>query len=164
MSTSIDKLRLQFPNKPDSFYRANAHVLDAPVKLRREDEDFPPRLSGPHGALLPVAAKKRIRQAQSDRRSQWERDYEVLLDMQWSHVYPQFILRLANGLVYKLDFLVVDTKGAHPRIEGHEVKGFARSTGIAKVKMAARLYPFIQFKLVTKRKKNMGWDVENVLP
>jgi hypothetical protein len=104
-------------------------------------------------------AGKRIRQTRGDGMNNTERRYYLRLVTEWDYVYREPALPLANGVKYKLDFLVVGQGG---KIEGHEVKGRAFATGIVKVKMAARLFPWISFRLVTE-KKGGGWDVEEVL-
>jgi hypothetical protein len=77
----------------------------------------------------------------------------------WKHIYREPGLPLANGVKYNVDFLVVNEAG---RVEGHEVKGRAFSTGIVKLKVAASLFPWIGFKLITKR--GSGWAIEEVMP
>jgi hypothetical protein len=103
-------------------------------------------------------SKPRIRQ-NSAGLNKTEQAYSDYLRLMFKHVYREPSLPLANGLRYKVDFVVVSEQG---RIEGHEVKGRAYSTGIAKLKMAASLYPWIKFRLVTKRKGG-GWDIQEVL-
>lgn len=116
---------------------------------------------------LPQATqKKRIRQRQGDGMNKWERAYLARLESVWRHVHREVSLPLANGLRYKVDFLCArDLDDGGFSIEGHEVKGRARSTGIAKIKMAASVYPWIRFFLATKNKRAAsGWDIERVLP
>ena len=110
-------------------------------------------------------AKKRVQQHAGDGMNGWERAYRAELIMTfpgWT-CHREVSLPLANGLRYKVDFLV-GKPGATPL--GFEVKGQARAAGIAKLKMAATLYPWITFKLVTKKRKKDGggWDVQNILP
>lgn len=107
-----------------------------------------------------VAVKPRIRQNSGDGMNKTERRYDGILRASWDYVYREPSLPLANGLKYKLDFLVVGNGG---RIEGHEVKGRAFAAGIVKVKMAARLFPWIKFFLVTA-KKGGEWQIDPVLP
>lgn len=125
-------------------------------------------------AVTPAAsAPKRIRQHQGDGMNKWEREYLAVITANnpASSIHREVSLPLANGLRYKLDFLVATdaTNGHEDRVScviGYEVKGHRRPTGIAKVKMAARLFPWIAFKLVTKQGKRRGggWDIEPVLP
>ena len=113
-------------------------------------------------------AKKRIRQHQGDGLNKWEREYRALLLLKWPDcfLHREVSLPLANGVKYKLDFLrvLITDDGCH--CMGFEVKGQARSTGIVKVKVAAQAYPWITFRLVTKRRKKDGggWSEETVLP
>jgi hypothetical protein len=145
--------------------------MPLPTHISEATRRLNPHLFGDPGTLsghLKASAveKKRIRQHQGDGMNKWERAYLAVLDIQWSHIHRNVSLPLANGLVYKLDFLVVSTSGVSVVIEGHEVKGRARPTGIAKIKMAASLYPWIRFKLVTKNPKASftPWAIEPVLP
>lgn len=110
---------------------------------------------------------KRMRQKSGDGMNGWEREWLMLLRARPGHRtdHREASLPLANGLRYKLDFLTSrdDIDPADPYvIEGFEVKGFARSTGIAKLKMAATLYPWIKFYLVYKR--DGAWQTEDVKP
>lgn len=126
-----------------------------------------PVLPVPIAALVPIVQGKRIRQHAGDGLNNWERSYwQTELDGRWTYIYREVAFPLANGLKYKLDWLVVRKADGALTIEGHEVKGRALAAGIAKVKMAARLYPWIAFKLVTKRRKKQGggWAIEEVLP
>lgn len=118
------------------------------------------------GIIKATVEKARIRQHKGDGMNRWEREYLAVLDVQWSHIHREVSLPLANGLRYKVDFLCVSTKQPALEVVGYEVKGRARSTGIAKLKMAASLYPWIVFFLVTKRRKKDGggWTEERVLP
>jgi hypothetical protein len=113
-------------------------------------------------AVAAPVAPKRIRQHAGDSMNTWEREWRACVAHCYEHIYREVSLPLANGLRYKVDFLCVDTMGA---VYGYEVKGFARSTGIAKLKMAATLYPWIKFVLVSKRTKREGggWNKEEVL-
>lgn len=117
--------------------------------------------------------KKMIRQCQGDGLNRWEREYLAILTATnpGASIHREVSLPLANGLRYKVDFLVAAdaTNGHKDRVScviGYEVKGHRKPTGIAKIKMAARVYPWITFKLVTKQGKRRGggWDVERVLP
>lgn len=111
---------------------------------------------------------KRIQQHQGDGCNKWEREYKALIMQRWPDcfLHREVALPLANGVKYKLDWLrVIRTDNGCDCI-GFEVKGVARSTGIVKIKVAASLYPWISFRLVTKRRKKDGggWAEEEVLP
>lgn len=131
----------------NSFRRANQAVLDGPAKSIALAPAFAPVTS------------KRIRQNAAGLNKTEQAYFDHLKRYGWSHIYREPSLPLANGLRYKLDFLVV---GLHGDIQGHEVKGRAYSTGIAKLKMAASLYPWITFYLVTKERGG-NWSAEKVL-
>lgn len=120
--------------------------------------------------IVPHADKKRIRQHAGDGMNNWEREYAAKLAAQYPGcaIHREVSLPLANGLRYKVDFLVAvhDKESGKASVFGYEVKGLARSTGIAKAKMAARIFPWILFTLATKRRKKHGggWSEETVLP
>lgn len=85
-------------------------------------------------------------------------------------IYPQAItLQLANGLRYTPDFVSVTYAFTPESIlsewRAWEVKGFARDDAVAKLKMAARVFPAITFHLVTKlpKKQGGGWSIQRVL-
>lgn len=88
-----------------------------------------------------------------------------------------FTLLLANGLRYTPDFVVMNpccyrvagdrTKDQRAyRMLAFETKGFMRDDAGAKIKMAARVYPWMTFTLVSKRSKKNGggWDMQEILP
>lgn len=135
-----------------SFRKLNAHLIAWP--------STPPRnVHAPTIGQEP--AKKRIRQKSGDGMNKWERDFRAeYLEPRFASIHREVSLPLANGLRYKVDFLCCHTSGSP---KGYEVKGVARAAGIAKLKMAATLYPWIAFRLVTKRKGG-GWDIEEVRP
>lgn len=139
-----------------SVKRMNAHLLGpAPA----------PRAGGTPASTSTSPDPKRIRQRAGDGMNAWEREYRaaLLADFPGSSIHREVALPLANGLSYKVDFLVGRPERAPL---GYEVKGLARAAGIAKLKMAATVYPWIQFYLVTKKRKRDGggWAVERVLP
>lgn len=142
-----------------SFKRLNAHLVAGQVLPVPQSEIVAQKGKG--GA-------KRIRQKAGDGMNGWEREFrESYLVPRWLHIHREVSLPLANGLRYKVDFLCAHTgqiwAGEVRDIIGYEVKGQARAAGIAKLKMAARLYPWIGFRLVTKR-KGSGWDIQEILP
>lgn len=67
-------------------------------------------------------------------------------------------LKIGNGCRYTPDF--VTRHGGH--FAAYEVKGFMRDDAAVKLKVAASLYPWITFYLVTKRKGG-GWEMQEVL-
>ena len=139
----LAKLKARFPHMSEATVRLNS--VDAP----------PPAETAPE---IP-GGRKRIRQNSAGLNRTEQAYLDHLKLMQWTHIYREPSLPLCNGVKYKVDFLVV---GPSLEIEGHEVKGRAYSTGIVKLKIAASLYPWITFRLVTKTKT--GWKTETVLP
>lgn len=111
-------------------------------------------------------AKPRIRQHKGDGMNKWEREYSATLKLRCTHVYREVSLPIANGSVFKIDFLCATVEGDRLFVSGYEVKGRALPAGIVKLKVAASLYPWIQFVMVTKRKKREGggWSEERILP
>lgn len=67
--------------------------------------------------------------------------------------------KLADDTRYTPDFIVVTEDG---RLEAHEVKGFWRDDAKVKIKVAARQYAYVQFKVVMKTKN--GWEITEVKP
>lgn len=70
-------------------------------------------------------------------------------------------LRLGNGVRYTPDFF-----RPSPDAVFYEVKGFMRDDAAVKIKVAATLFPWWRFYLVTKRTKRQGggWQIDRVLP
>jgi len=66
-------------------------------------------------------------------------------------------LKLGDDCRYTADFLVLNQEG---KLEAHEVKGFMREDALVKLKVAARMYRFINFFLVKKTKTE--WDIKPV--
>jgi hypothetical protein len=69
--------------------------------------------------------------------------------------YEPAKLRLAKGTWYTPDFRVI-TKNNY--IEYHETKGFWRSTGRVKIKVAAEVHDC--YKFVAVQWKNKAWEFE----
>lgn len=61
--------------------------------------------------------------------------------------YEPVKLRLAEKTTYSPDFMVI---GEH--IEFHEVKGFMRDDAAVKLKVAAEMFPWFRFLLITRDK------------
>src|SRR5690349_11599094 len=68
-------------------------------------------------------------------------------------------LKLAHDCRYTPDFIVVDMQG---HVQAREVKGFMRDDALVKLRVAARLFPWIEFQIVRKTKN--GWDHLTVKP
>lgn len=74
-------------------------------------------------------------------------------------------LKLGDDCRYTPDFWVLDR---HGQLIAREVKGFWRDDAKVKIKVAARMYPFIRFDVVTKLKDRLSlaypWTHEPVKP
>lgn len=68
-------------------------------------------------------------------------------------------LKLADDCRYTPDFFAIDNMGV---LHAREVKGFWRDDAKVKIKVAARLFPFIKFTVATKTKD--GWSHTEVKP
>lgn len=117
--------------------------------------------------------KPRLRQ---DRKgpNRLEREFEAWLREEFMNarvqIHPQAVtLRLANGVRYTGDVAMWMEPEKHlndGQLSIWECKGFMRDDASVKIKVAARVYPWIKFHLVTKRRKQAGggWDIEEVRP
>lgn len=111
-------------------------------------------------------AAKPIRQRQGgDGCNRWEREFwaKLAADFPTASIHREVALPLANGLRYKVDFIVGSAHGP-TRPLAYEVKGQKRASGIAKLKMAATLYPWITFHIATKPRKGGAWQIDQVFP
>lgn len=113
-----------------------------------------------------VPGKKRIRQRAGDGMNKWEREYLARLraDCTCDHIYREVSLPLANGVRYKVDFLVAyaDVCGSKwVCVRAYEVKGHMRDDAAVKLKVAASVYPWIKFFLAYKVRGN--WRTQEVL-
>lgn len=93
-------------------------------------------------------------QQQSPVVNKWEMMYSYELmqrklngEIQWFG-YESIKLRLAKATTYTPDFVVVLPDG---RVEFHEVKGFWRDDARVKIKVAAELFPWARFVVVTRK-------------
>lgn len=68
-------------------------------------------------------------------------------------------LKLGDDCRYTPDFVVIHRDGT---IEANEVKGFWRDDARVKIKVAARMYPWMIFTAVSKGKG--GWEHEVIKP
>lgn len=167
MSLSAEQLKAKFPRMSADCLKLNAGM--PAIGFSADTTKSLPGGMVRVEVAPPVAAagaKKRLRQHQGDGMNGWERAYLARLkaDHPDAHIHRPVSLPLCNGVVYKIDFLVGTLTDAGIRIEGHEIKGRARPTGIVKIKMAAQEYPWISFFLATKQRKGDGggWDIEPV--
>jgi len=74
-----------------------------------------------------------------------------------SYRFHPFKLILASKTTYEIDFFVI----YQDRFEIHETKGFMRDDAAVKLKVAASMFPFWNFKLV-KWDRKKGWDIKEV--
>lgn len=117
----------------------------------------------------PAAEKDRLRQ---NKKGPNKTEAAFALHLRSQHptgeIYEQAVtLLLANGLRYTPDFFLpcsfVAGDGLNCAPLAYEVKGFMRDDAAAKLKMAARVYPWIRFFLASRRKP-YGWQIQEILP
>lgn len=78
-------------------------------------------------------------------------------------IYEQWPIPIGSGCNYYVDFLVVTGTPAFGfRLRAFEVKGWRREAGQVKLKVAARLFPWIVFFFVTR--SPAGWNRRIVSP
>lgn len=77
---------------------------------------------------------------------------------QWIGV-QNVTLKLADDVRFTVDFVVLTAQG---ELEGHEVKGFWRDDAKVKIKVAARMFPWISFVVIERLKG--GWQRSPVHP
>jgi hypothetical protein len=141
-----------FPAKYQAQIIAQLHNVKHPKTVRLAD-------------MMP-AEKKRIRQNSAGLNKTeaafldfLKRDKYAAIDV----LTPQSItLRIANGCRYTPDFFTVEHQEYGHTIRAYEVKGFMRDDAAVKLKVAASLYPWIKFHLVSKGKGGT-WNVQEVL-
>lgn len=68
-------------------------------------------------------------------------------------------IKLGDDTRYTPDFIVIDHQGV---IHAREVKGFWRDDARVKIKVAARMYPWLRFTAAQKTKE--GWKHEEIKP
>jgi hypothetical protein len=80
--------------------------------------------------------------------------------LEW-HFEPE-TLQLAHGCAYRPDFRVVGQDGV---VCFHEVKGYKRPLGMAKLKIAAELHPYAFYLVQVRRKRDGGgWAITRIRP
>jgi hypothetical protein len=70
-------------------------------------------------------------------------------------------LKLGNGVRYNPDFMVADSAGSS-QLTAYEVKGHMRDDAAVKLKVAARLFPFIRFVLVWRDRRAGTWATQEI--
>jgi hypothetical protein len=140
-----------------SFQRLNRHLLHPqPVAAQ----------AGKAATIAQDGAKPRLRQRSGDGLNKLERRFREWHRLNLAHhqLFTQFItLKIANGCRYTPDFVSVDIFSSE--MHAWEVKGpHAWDDAIVKLKVAASLYPFISFTLVSWDKAAGVWRMETVKP
>lgn len=80
------------------------------------------------------------------------------LDDVWVGV-QNLTFKLANDCRFTPDFSAIDARG---KMRCIDVKGFQREDALIKIKVAARMFPFVLFVIV--KKNGTGWDHQEVMP
>ena len=91
--------------------------------------------------------------------NKWETEYAKTLEAQraigllrdWK--FEGLSLRLAQGARFTPDFMVMPNSGP---LELHEVKGYWREAAKVRIKVAAELFPYFDFRVVRKLKVGEG--------
>ena len=87
--------------------------------------------------------------------NKWEKEYDNFLSiLKYKKIvldyrYEGITFKLAYRTTYTPDFLVVN---ADKTVTIIEIKGFRRDDAMAKFKIAAQMYPYFRFKMITKKK------------
>jgi len=139
---------MPFPTKvSDSFRRLNPAMFDVGVGQARANKD----------SLM-------VRQHTGDGMNKTERAWFELLKATnpKALIYREVSLPLANGCKYRLDFLSVYRDGGIWTFNGFEVKGRPLPAGIAKLKIAASLYPWIDFTLVWRKSRTQPFEMQKI--
>lgn len=80
-----------------------------------------------------------------------------------THYSQAITLKLGNGVRYTVDFVsVLQYARGEAFLNAYECKGFARDDAIVKLKVAASMYSWLIFHLVTR--KGGTWQIQEVLP
>lgn len=130
-------MKSEFLNASASFKKRNPHLFNAPAA--------PPTLSG-EGPPLRQRTKLP---------SQAELEFIALLEARHpEHIilHEKIAFRLANGVVYWPDVIVVDLPSLAYEVKGKRRKdaAWARDDSRVKLKVAAGQYPWIQWAMVWK--------------
>lgn len=112
----------------------------------------------------PKPKKERARGPNGEKyRSELEREFhEWLKGLQYGYMeHEPMRLKLAERSHYTPDFVVRDREG---QLVCWETKGFWREAARVRIKVAARLFPWMDFIAVQKRKKKDGggWAMEHI--
>lgn len=141
----------RFPNASKSAVTLNGSTTD--------NRKLPSLILHP---MPPNPTKNRIRQ-NSAGLNKTEQAWLNEISLRWPNfqILSQAVtLKLGNGVRYTPDFMV--KFGIHGELFAWEVKGFLRDDANVKLKVAASLYPWIKFHLVTRKKGE--WIIQEILP
>lgn len=112
-------------------------------------------------AITPVASHAIAPSTEVSKLNKTERAYHqhlVCMNYQWLGV-QNITLKLANDCRLTPDFAYLDKDGHLVMID---VKGFQREDALIKMKVAARMFPWIRFAIV--KKDASGWNYKEVKP
>ncbi len=156
-----EDLRLRFPNASPSFLRLHGLAPDKPMVPVSPPTPMPD---------TPAPTKARLRQKKA-LLNKTEAAFLAWISEQGGENYGPTLsqaitLRIANGCRYTPDFIRVWKYEVNADITTHsilayEVKGFMRGDAAVKLKVAASIYPWIKFHLVTKKKGS--WIIQEIL-
>ncbi len=152
-------LHARFPNASASFLQLNSKA-PGPVVPKPSLNDMTTQSTTTLPPPKPLKQKGRLRQ-NADGLNKLERAFANHLRERdcGARIYEQAItLRIANGCRYTPDFITTNEWAT----EGWEVKGFMRDDAAVKLKVAASLYPWIKFHLVSRKKGE--WQIQEILP
>lgn len=134
------------------------NLVGAPAPRRR-----PPAPAAPAPGLvdvsrMPVSMATSTDEAKLNKTEARYLAYLRALRMPWIGIQA-ITLKLADDTRYTPDFIIINANG---ELEAHEVKGFFRDDAKVKIKVAARMYPFLRFLLVRADRKS--WDITPIKP
>ncbi len=134
-------------------------------QIRRQLATIPHPKPNPASILAPARPIRRptLRQQSGDTLNGLERAFLAHLAVhKLGEVLTQAItLKIANGCRYTPDFIEVRHGFG---LRAYEVKGFMREDAAVKIKVAAALFSWIEFFLVTRSKLTRDWRIERVYP
>lgn len=141
---------------------ANWTPLDFALYERRRSGGVSEPQSESPNAPSPVSAPKNTVSTDEEKLNKTEKAYLALLralDCSWIGI-QNVTLKLGHDCRYTPDFFVIDIDR---RVIAYEVKGFFRDDAKVKIKVAARMFPWIEFQVVRKTKAG-GWEHQTVKP
>jgi hypothetical protein len=144
-------------NPSEDVIRRNPHVF----KVNGSPSPEKPVLPQPEAMMSQPAESHDVAKLNKIERAFWDHlNAGNKLGLYWYVGAQNITLKLADDCRYTPDFVTVSAHGG--RLIAYEVKGFWRDDAKVKIKVAARLFPWIQFIVVTRKKGN--WSQEAVRP